>query len=272
MNIKYFKSIVVSVCLGCLTPSLALAQPVITIQPANRFLNASGSVGFNIGVTGVAPFTYQWLFDGLAITGATNRSLLVTNARTAQGYYSVIVSNASGSVTSQVAELKVFLAAPHSFSSIQAESNGSVNLSFKGETTAAFAPYYDLYPLEASSDLVNWAPLVTLQRTNTALDTLSFLDTNAPAFSQRFYRTPTNQLATPDPAPTGPYAVGTFSMVMTNALRSNAKFMTTSWYPAAAQAGVFPAAYVEPQVASGDSFWNLSSLGVSGGENFVLLR
>ena len=99
----------------------------------------------------------------------------MANPQPAQwGYYSVIVSNASGSVTSQVAELKVFVAAPHGFSGIQAESDGSVSLSFKGETTALFAPYYDLYPLETSSNLVDWAPLVTLQRTNTALDTLQF--------------------------------------------------------------------------------------------------
>ena len=124
------------------------------------------------------------------------RSSRVANAQPAQsGYYSVIVSNASGSVTSQVAELKVFVAAPHGFSSIQAESDGSVSLSFKGETTALFAPYYDLYPLETSTNLVDWAPLATLQRTNTALDTLRFLDTDAPQFSQRFYRTPTNALA-----------------------------------------------------------------------------
>ncbi len=97
-------------------------------------------------------------------------------------------------------------------------------------------------------------PLATLQRPNTALDTLRFVDTNAPAFSQRFYRTPTNQLATPDPQPTGPYPVGTFSMLMTNTLRTNAQFMTTFWYPAAAQAGVLPAKHVEPQLAVGGGY------------------
>jgi hypothetical protein len=77
-----------------------LAQPFITTQPANRFLSASSSVSFSVGVGGVAPFTYQWLFDGTAIAGATNGAFLVANAQPAQGYYSVIVSNASGSVTS----------------------------------------------------------------------------------------------------------------------------------------------------------------------------
>jgi len=76
----------------------------------------------------------------------------VVNAQPARsGYYSVIVTNASGAVTSQVAELKVFVAAPHDMSGIQDQSNGSMSLTFSGETTASFAPYYDLYPLSTSS-------------------------------------------------------------------------------------------------------------------------
>jgi predicted dienelactone hydrolase len=258
MNIKHFRSILLSVCLGWLAPWLALAQPVITKQPSDRFVNASNSVTFSVLATGVAPITYQWLFDGTAIADATSQLLWVTNAQPAQsGYYSVIASNAAGSVTSQVAVLKVFIGppTPHGFSGIQAESGGSVNLNFKGETTALFAPYYDLYPLETSTNLVDWAPLATLQRTNTALDTLQFLDNDAPQFSQRFYRTPTNALLTPIPQPTGPYSVGTFSMMLTDpsrtntALHTNYQFMVTFWYPAVAQAGVLPAKYMEPQIA-----------------------
>jgi len=265
-NISLTKLSLVAIGLFMAATSSDLAQPVITIQPTNRFVNASAAVTFTVGVSGTGPFTYQWLFDGTAMAGANNSSLPLSNVQPASsGYYSVIVSNATGSVTSQVAELKVFVAAPHILSGIQVEPGGSASLSFAGETTASFAPYYDLYPLETSSNLVNWAPLATLQRTNTALDALGFQDTNAPQFSQRFYRTPTNALLTPDLQPTGPYAVGTFSMELTNSRRSNAKFMVTFWYPAEAQAGVLPAIYVEPQVALGQSFYNLSSYG---GGNF----
>jgi predicted dienelactone hydrolase len=237
---------------------LALAQPVITKQPSDHFVNASYGATFSVGATGVAPITYQWLFDGTAIADATNSAFSVFQAQPAQsGYYSVILSNASGSVTSQVAVLKVFLGAPtpHSLSGIQAESDGSMNMTFKGETTLPFAPYYDLYPLETSTNLVDWAPLVTLQRTNAALDTPQFLDADAPQFNQRFYRTPTNALLTPIPQPTGPYSVGTFSMMLTDpsrtntALHTNYQFMVTFWYPAVAQAGVLPAKYMEPQIA-----------------------
>ena len=273
MNNKHFRTVVVSVCLGWLAPWLALAQPVITTQPTNHFVNTPGSFEFYVNVSGTAPITYQWLFDGTAILGATNRILLFSSPQPTQwGYYSVIVSNASGSVTSQVAELKVFVAAPHGFSSVQLESDGSMSLTFKGETTALFAPYYDMYPLETSTNLVDWAPLVTLQRTNTALDVLSFSDTNALLFNRRFYRTPTNQLATPDPQPTGPYSVGTFSMLLTDPSRTNTvrrtnyQFMITFWYPAVAQAGVQLAKYVEPQLAQSSGLpYNLTSYG---GRNF----
>ena len=77
MNLKHFRSIVVSVCLGWLSPSLALAQPVITAQPTNHFVNASGAATFTVFATGVAPIIYQWLFDGTAIAGATNYYITV---------------------------------------------------------------------------------------------------------------------------------------------------------------------------------------------------
>ena len=54
-------------------------------------------------------------------------------------------------------------------------------------------------------------------------------------------------------------------MLLTNTHRNNAKFMVTFWYPAVAQAGVLPAKYVEPQVASGTPSYNLTSYG---GGNF----
>lgn len=245
-----------STCLGCLAPFMALAQPIITTQPTNHFANTASSFTFFVGASGTPPLSYQWLFNGAPIAGASRYYLTVTTPQPTQwGYYSVTVTNLSGSVTSQPAELKIFTAARHSLSGIQAEPDGSMNLTFAGETTATFGPYYDLYPLECSTNLVDWAPLATLQRSNSALDTLQFADTNAAQFTQRFYRTPTNQLATPAPAPTGPYSLGTFSMVMSDSSRTNNaggtnyQFMTTFWYPTVPQAGVLPASYMEPQVA-----------------------
>jgi hypothetical protein len=255
MITNHIKTIVVNVYLGCLATSLALAQsPFITTQPSDKFVDLGKNATFSVLATGVAPITYQWLFDGTAIAGATNRALPLTNAQPVQsGYYSAIVSNASGSVTSQVAVLKVFLAAePHGFSSIQAQSNGSVSLNFKGETTTLFGPYYGLYPVETSTNLIDWIPLVTLQSPNKALDTLQFLDADAPQFNQRFYRTPTNQLATFLPKPTGPYPVGVVSRLLTDSSRTNRRpFMVSIWYPAVTSAGVLPNNYMDPRIAAG---------------------
>ena len=259
MNVKHFSTVLVSACLVCLLSCSALAQPVITVQPANQFLVPGPSALFSVSATGAGTITYQWLFDGMSIAGANTHSYSVVNPKPAQwGYYSVIVSNAEGSVTSQLAELKVFAAAPHRISDIAAGSNGCVSLAFTGEATALFASYYDMYPLEGSTDLVNWTALGVLQRRNTALDTLAWADTNAPNFNQRFYRTPTNQLATADPLPTGPYPLGTFSMLLTNSSRGNAKFMITVWYPAIAQTGALRALYVEPQFAQ-SGWYNLAT-------------
>jgi hypothetical protein len=244
MNIEPIRTIrttVLRAWLPFLAPLLAVAQPIITTQPTNQFLNAPATVTFTVTASGTG-LTYQWLFNGAAIAGARSSTFTFGSPQPAQwGYYSVIVSNASGCVTSQVAELKVFVPARHRFGEVQTQPDGSMSLTFGGETTAAFAPYYDLYPLDASSNLVDWTPVTTLQRPNAALDTLRFLDTNAPRFGHRFYRTPTNVLATPDPAPTGPYAVGTFSMLMIDRSRTNTaggtnyQFMTTFWYPTVPQ-------------------------------------
>ena len=40
------------------------AQPVITNQPANSVVIYGGNATFNVMVTGVGPFTYQWLLNG----------------------------------------------------------------------------------------------------------------------------------------------------------------------------------------------------------------
>jgi glycine cleavage system protein P-like pyridoxal-binding family len=64
-----------------------------------------------VQATGAGPFSYQWLFNGTNLAGATLTSLSVTNVNGANaGNYSVAISLASGSVTSSVATL--YLAYP----------------------------------------------------------------------------------------------------------------------------------------------------------------
>lgn len=232
---------------------LAHAQPKITAQPTDPFVDAGRSV--TLRFTASSPYTNQWFFNGTALTDATNTVLLLTNAQPSlNGDYFVVIGNDSGSVTSRVARMTFFVAASHSIGNLQFQPDGSVALGLAGETTAALGRYFDLYPLKVSSNLVEWIPATTLQRTNASLTPVTFLDTNAAGFNQRFYATPTNLLVTPLPQPTGPYPVGTFSRLLTDPSRTNGtqayQFMATVWYPAAEGAGMVPVPYVDKQLAA----------------------
>jgi Immunoglobulin domain len=84
--------------------------PIITSQPQSFLVDPGANVVFNVGAGGSGPFTYQWRFNGTNVAGATLPSLTRNNVQTAdQGSYAVIVSNASGSVTSAPASLTLRL-------------------------------------------------------------------------------------------------------------------------------------------------------------------
>jgi hypothetical protein len=88
--------------------ALTVSNILILTPPASQTVLAGASATFTIEATGPAPLGYQWLFNSTAISGATNSSYTVSNAYSADaGYYSVIVADVYGSVTSAVAELIV---------------------------------------------------------------------------------------------------------------------------------------------------------------------
>jgi hypothetical protein len=70
------------------------------------------SATFSVTATGPGPLSYQWLFNGAPIPGATGSILTLTGIEVAQaGLYSVVVLNASGAVVSDNARLTVLLPA-----------------------------------------------------------------------------------------------------------------------------------------------------------------
>jgi hypothetical protein len=80
----------------------------ITVQPEDRAATLGSIAGFSVVANGVNPLAYQWLFNSSNISGATTSTYSVTNAQPANGgSYSVIVTNAYGSVTSAVATLTI---------------------------------------------------------------------------------------------------------------------------------------------------------------------
>ncbi|WP_218938706.1 matrixin family metalloprotease [Oleiharenicola lentus] len=87
--------------------------PSITTQPASATVNTGATVSFSVVATGTAPLSYQWQLGGVAITGATSDTYSISSVTANQaGSYSVLVSNAAGSVTSNAATLTVNTPAP----------------------------------------------------------------------------------------------------------------------------------------------------------------
>ena len=71
-----------------------------------------GTAAFSVTAAGTAPLSYQWNFGGTNIVGATNTILTLTNVQLSQaGNYTVLVTNAYGSVLSSNAVLTVNSAA-----------------------------------------------------------------------------------------------------------------------------------------------------------------
>jgi len=87
--------------------------PSITTQPASATVNSGSSVSFSVVATGTEPLSYQWQLGGVAISAATSATYNIASVSTSQaGTYTVVVSNAAGSVTSNSATLTVNTPAP----------------------------------------------------------------------------------------------------------------------------------------------------------------
>jgi hypothetical protein len=88
------------------------AAPAITIQPLDVTLRSGTDTAFSstplalsIAATGTPAPRYQWKRDGVDLVGATSSTLLIESAR--RGAYSVVVSNASGTVVSRNAAVEL---------------------------------------------------------------------------------------------------------------------------------------------------------------------
>ena len=80
----------------------------ISKQPSSNSIFSGGSVSFSVVATGVEPFAYQWGFNGTNLPGATNATLVFSNAQFSQaGNYAVTIANQYGSAQSLNAWLEV---------------------------------------------------------------------------------------------------------------------------------------------------------------------
>lgn len=113
------------------TASLTI-RPYITAQPTNQAVRLGGSIAFSVTALGTAPLTYQWMFNGTNIAGATGTSHTVSSAQLADaGNYSVRISNSGGTTNSANAFLTMI-----PYITVQPQSRG---VGYYGNTTITFA-------------------------------------------------------------------------------------------------------------------------------------
>ncbi|MFN3784593.1 MAG: hypothetical protein ACK4R6_11770 [Spirosomataceae bacterium] len=114
--------------------------PTIQNELMNRTVCLNGSTTFQIQATGATGF--QWQFNNQNITGANSSSYTISQVTEAQvGSYRVIVSNASGSVTSNSASLGVFSPIVLSTSSTSATCTRGTDGTATVSASSGTAPY-----------------------------------------------------------------------------------------------------------------------------------
>jgi len=107
-------TVVVTNAAGAVTSAVAtltvLVPPTIVSQPQSRTNVVGSTATFSVAASGTEPLAYQWCFNGTNLAGQTSTTLTLGSVQTAQaGSYTVVVTNAAGSVTSQVAALTVLV-------------------------------------------------------------------------------------------------------------------------------------------------------------------
>jgi len=91
------------------TPNSTPVAPSITLQPGNKSVKEGASATFRVTAVGDAPLTYQWRKNGSDIADATGSSYTTppTVATDNNSLFSVVITNAAGSVISNDAKLIV---------------------------------------------------------------------------------------------------------------------------------------------------------------------
>lgn len=113
--------------------SLFAQIPTILSQPTYTSAASGSDVTFSVTAASATPLAYRWRFFGTNLPGRTNAALTINNVQLSHGgLYSVVVSNASGAVTSAPA----FLAIDEhlTFRVLQLQTNGAMAVEHAGPT------------------------------------------------------------------------------------------------------------------------------------------
>jgi hypothetical protein len=144
---------------GAVTSSVAVVE-VVQVPPEvdpnlpeDLEILAGGTATFFVSPSGAPPAAYQWRFNGVPIPDATNNILsFIADRPQQQGRYSVVLSNASGSVTSRWARLKLLFSPPEFLTEAD-------DIEVPAGNTASFFAYADGAPPPTYQWLFNGHPI-----------------------------------------------------------------------------------------------------------------
>lgn len=159
-------------------PSPVVTPPSISLQPVDVSVVVGSAASFEVQASGSAPLSYQWLRNGVALDQATEASYHIasTSLGDSGSTWSVKVSNAAGSVTSNSATLIVNEASiapqisrqPSNVSvrvgkkaTFSVEASGTAPLRYQWQRNGvdianATAASYSLDSVQASDDNSQW--------------------------------------------------------------------------------------------------------------------
>jgi hypothetical protein len=147
----------------------AEGPPAIVEQPGSQTVLAGAALTFSVHAIGKGPITYQWMLNGAAIAGATNRDLTLDPVLPANGgEYSIVVGNSFGASTSDPWTLTVTAQPPVLLSQPASQSvlgGGTVVLAVSA--TGAPAPTYQ-WKLDGVDIPGATGPTLTISNTTVA--------------------------------------------------------------------------------------------------------
>jgi hypothetical protein len=158
-----------------------LVPPSFTLQPKSLTLSPTDTATFTSQATGTAPLFYQWRKGSSPLTGATNATFAINGIQgTDAGSYSVVVTNAAGSIISSNAVLTVNMAATVAPKLTALSWDRTNGFKQKADVQTGRA-----YRWQYSTNLPAWFDQTNFVAPGTTMELWDRLATNAP---RRFYR------------------------------------------------------------------------------------
>ena len=158
---------------------------VIETQPQSQVVDAGSNLNLSVTASSLTPVSYQWQQNGANIT-ATNAVLSLPGVtRTAEGYYSVLVTNSATNLQSSNATVQILAA--ERLSAPILLSGGQLHLLFNDADGGALLSSNDIatFQVMVSTNLTNWSVLTNALTLTNGSMLLTDTWTNSP---RRFYQ------------------------------------------------------------------------------------